>query len=317
MMVLRIAATVAILGGLVWIIEIDAFVNSVLDADAGRLVVAALLLPVNITLEAWKWRALLRAGSKTTTSEAFGSILAGYALGLFTPGRAGDYVGRILYLRSDGFQTAIQTGVDRVISMSVYVGAGLIALVVSFWTGLIEFSNPWIYVTMIGSALALGLIALVSRPELFYLLLSRVSRADKWVHGIRFMHGIGKRLFLRLLALSVLRYIVFTSQLVVLVIAFGGESTILLMYVCASLVFFVKTMLPSFTFADLGIRETASVFFFGLLGVEPVAALSASLTLFALNLVVPAIVGAVFVPRLRLPVRLRKSLRAHLVSIAR
>ncbi|MFV1980066.1 MAG: lysylphosphatidylglycerol synthase domain-containing protein, partial [Rhodothermia bacterium] len=188
MMVFRTAATVAILGGLVWMIELDVFLNSVIQAGVGWLVIAALLLPVNIALEAWKWRALLRAGSKTTTAEALGSILAGYALGLFTPGRAGDYVGRILYLRNDGFQTAVQTGVDRVISMSVYVSAGLVALIVALGTGLIEFSNSWIYITAIGGAVALGLVALVIRPELFYRLLSRVSRSDKWVHGIRFMH---------------------------------------------------------------------------------------------------------------------------------
>lgn len=317
MTILRAATTVALLGGLVWMIDLDTFLSSVLHARTGWIIVAALLLPINITLETLKWAALLRTSSRTTTADALGSILAGYSLGLFTPGRAGDYVGRILYLKNDGFQTAIQTGVDRVISMSVYVGVGLVAVFAAFWTGIIEFSHSWVYITPVGGVVAVILISLVIRPTLFYRLLSKVSRSRKWAEGIRFMRAVSRRLAVHLLALSALRYIVFTSQLVVLVLAFGGQSEVPMMYLCASLVFFVKTMIPSFTFADLGIRETASVFFFGLLGIEPVSALNASLTLFALNLVVPAIAGTAFVPRLRVPIRFKKSLGSPIGSEAR
>ena len=316
MTILRTAATIAILGGLAWMIEFDAFLNSILQAQMSWLIVAALLLPVNIALETWKWKALLKTTSEPTTTDALGSILAGYALGLFSPGRAGDYVGRILYLKDDGFQTAVQTGLDRVISMSVYLGAGLIALCLAFWMGIVDFSGSWSYIAPIGVVLALTLIVLVVRPTLLYRALSWFSRSRKWTRSIRFMGNVDRRLSVHLLALSALRYVVFTSQLVALILAFGGESSGALLYLCASLVFFIKTMIPSFTFADLGIRETASVFFFGLVGIVPAAALNASLMLFALNLVIPAIAGAVFVPRLRVPVRFRKSAETRVGSVA-
>jgi uncharacterized membrane protein YbhN (UPF0104 family) len=317
MTMLRAAATIAILGGLAWTTELDGFFGSLLQANVGWLAVAALLLPVNIALEVSKWRVLLRTTSDPSFGDALGSILAGYSLGLFTPGRAGDYAGRILYLKSDGIQTAVQTVVDRLISMSVYVGIGLIALFASFNVGIITFSPSWAYVAVIGGLFAILLIALVARPAVFYRLLSRASASDKWTGGIAFMRNLGRRESLRLLLLSTLRYGVFTSQLVVLVVACGGGSSVPLMYVCASLVFLVKTMVPSFTFADLGIRETAAIFFFGLVGVDPLVALNASLMLFALNLVVPAICGAAFLPHLRVPFRLETRQGDRVGSIAR
>lgn len=317
MTLLRAATTMTLLGGLVWMVELDELVAGLREADAGWLLLATLLMPVNIALESFKWKVLLQTNSRPSTIDALGSVLAGYALGLFTPARAGDYAGRALYLPNDRYQTVVQTALDRLTSMVIYVGAGVIAVAVSVGAGIIGPSTSWLVATGFGGVCGLGLTMLLSRPALLHRLLSRLSRSDRWIRGIRFLRQVDLPRATRLFVLSGLRYFVFATQLVALVIAFGGPPEVELLYVCTSLVFFVKTMIPQFTFADLGIRETAAVFFFGLVGVGSATALNASLVLFALNLLLPAVVGAVFVPRLRISTDVATVIRTRLGWSAR
>jgi uncharacterized membrane protein YbhN (UPF0104 family) len=67
-----------------------------------------------------------------------------------------------------------------------------------------------------------------------------------------------------------------------------------------ALVFFAKSAIPQVTLGDLGVREGAAVFFLAAYGVGPAAALDASLALFGLNLLLPALVGAPFLLQLQL-----------------
>jgi len=283
-------------------IEFDSLIDSAFAADAGLLIVAALLVPLNIALEGWKWHRILRSTSNITRQDAIASILCGYTLGLLTPARVGDYVGRVLYLNDGHLRTAFQTGLDRMISAAVYIVIGVSALIAALSLGIIEMSVSWKYVLAVGVFCATALVAIAAQPALLHHVLRSVSASIRWRAGIRFLKSFDLSEAAGLLALSFVRYVVFITQLVLLVVAFGAETSILLLYLAAALVFFVKTLIPSFTLADLGVRETASVFFFGLLGVESAAALNAALLLFSLNLVLPAIAGMFFVSRIRVQV---------------
>lgn len=316
MTIVRTAVTAALLGGLVWMTDFATLVGSLREANVFWLVVATALVPLNIGLEIWKWRNLLGTRSRQGTLDAAGSLLAGYALGLFSPARAGEYVGRTLYLRGHGYRTALQTGVDRMYSMVIYVGAGLTGLATALWVGIIQLTPVWEYLALVGFVAGCALAFLSLRPDSLYQLLTHFSGSRKWVYGIGFLRRVGDRSSRSLLVLSGARYAVFSTQLVVLVLAFGGAASVTLLYVCVSLIFFVKTMVPAFTMADLGIRETAAVFFLGLIGIGSAPALNASLTLFLLNLVLPAVAGTAFVPRLGIPLKLQNPLNSHSGSIA-
>jgi hypothetical protein len=75
-------------------------------------------------------------------------------------------------------------------------------------------------------------------------------------------------------------------------VALGGA------YLGVALVFFAKSAVPSVTLGDLGVRESAAVFFLGFYGVAEAAAFNASLGLFAVNILLPALAGLALLPRL-------------------
>ncbi|MEN9340374.1 MAG: hypothetical protein RIQ62_1686, partial [Bacteroidota bacterium] len=64
------------------------------------LAVIILLMMLNWSIEALKWRALLRDIEPISFSLALQSVLTGLSISILTPNRIGEYMGRILYLRN-------------------------------------------------------------------------------------------------------------------------------------------------------------------------------------------------------------------------
>lgn len=57
---------------------------------------------------------------------------------------------------------------------------------------------------------------------------------------------------------------------------------------------FAKTIIPPVSFAELGIREGASVFFLTYFGETQAVAFNASIFLFMINVLLPSLVGLIF-----------------------
>jgi hypothetical protein len=65
--------------------------------------------------------------------------------------------------------------------------------------------------------------------------------------------------------------------------------------------YYLKFLIPSLTFLDVGVREGAAILAFGWIGVPEAAALNASLMIFFINLALPAVLGAFFLKRRTVP----------------
>jgi uncharacterized membrane protein YbhN (UPF0104 family) len=59
---------------------------------------------------------------------------------------------------------------------------------------------------------------------------------------------------------------------------------------------FLKSLVPV-SLGDLGIREASSVYFYALRGIANATALNASLLLFVINILLPSLIGLIFIPR--------------------
>ena len=70
-------------------------------------------------------------------------------------------------------------------------------------------------------------------------------------------------------------------------------------FLAISATMLVKSLLP-ISIGDLGIRESAAIFFLGKIGVHESTAFNASILLFLINLLIPSLVGLVLVLKYRL-----------------
>jgi uncharacterized membrane protein YbhN (UPF0104 family) len=100
----------------------------------------------------------------------------------------------------------------------------------------------------------------------------------------------------RLLVFSALFYMTFVAQFLLLLRAFGPID-ILSSLAGVSTIMLIKTIIPPLTLGELGIREGASVFVLGHAGMLAAGAVSASLLLFGINILLPGLVGVLVMLR--------------------
>ena len=295
-----VLAVVAVVG-LVHLVEPSEVVAAVSHADPRWFLLALALVPLNLGLEAYRWGRLVRPlVPEVRHRDVLRAVLGSHPLGLLTPGRVGDYVGRAVYLRAIPPGTsAVLTFGERMATLAACLVGGLVALGPYLRTQ-VEPSPLWPAVMAIGLVAASALVALILFPHLARVVLTTLLPFEPVRRATASFARIPQEETVTLLLLSAVRYVVFSAQFVFLARAVAPEAAWGGLCLSVALVFFAKSAIPQVTLGDLGVREGAAVFFFGAYGVAPAAALDASLALFGLNLLLPALLGTPLLLQLQL-----------------
>ncbi|MFN3595677.1 MAG: lysylphosphatidylglycerol synthase transmembrane domain-containing protein [Rubricoccaceae bacterium] len=289
------------LGLLVRTTSPEALRSVLLHAHPGWALAALALLPLNVTLEAYRWHRLVaRVAPETSFGASLRAVVGGYPMGLLTPARVGDYVGRALYLRtvSPGVSAAL-TFAERMATLACCLVFGLVALV-PFAAEHLPRAPLWPALAGLSAAATAALLAGLLYPQAAQAALSLALPFRRARRTLVVFRRFATADTAVLLALSAVRYAVFTAQFVLLVRALAPEAAWLPATTAVALVFFVKSAVPQVTLGDLGIRESAAVFFLSAYGVAEAAALHASLGVFVINLLLPALAGVPLMLHLRL-----------------
>lgn len=299
---LKAALAVLVLGFLIYYVEPEDMRRAAAGADPWWIAAAVLLMPLNLFLEGLVWHRLLRRIAPAAERlRSYGALLAGYSLGFFTPARAGDYAARAFYVdHPDRWEVAAIVAVHKGMAVVVRVVGGACALVLFVVFLEARRETAWVVLTVCGSVVAILLIGLTLRPAWAHFILHRLLPFDVVRRRLAFVQYVDSAEAARLLSIDAARYGVYVTQFVFLVHALSPRPGIGIAYVGVALIFFTKSLLPSITLMDLGIREGAAVFFLGTLGFPEAAALNAALLVFGINLILPAMVGFPLVLRMRL-----------------
>jgi hypothetical protein len=247
-------------------------------------------MPAGLVVQWLKWRALLlRAAPRLSAREVTASLLAGFGLGLLTPGRLGE-VGRGLALPGLGRPATGLALADRALSSAVTLLTGGAAALILWPPG--AATTAWILAGALTAAgLALGAGA-KRRPSL-------TGAAGAWTAAVRRVPG---RTWFTCAVLSVLFNALFLTQAYLLLRASGAvpwQAALAL-----PVAFALKTLLP-ISFMDLGVREGVAVVALAPFGIAPSIAVHAMLLLFAVNVLLPGAAGL-------LSLGLRRSIPAEL-----
>jgi hypothetical protein len=102
------------------------------------------------------------------------------------------------------------------------------------------------------------------------------------------------------LGISGLRYAVFCGQFLLLLYAYGVRGALGPAVAAVAGTFLFKSLVPSLNaLADVGVRELSATHLFGLLGQPALPVLSASLSLWVINIALPSALGLLLLPGLR------------------
>lgn len=265
----------------------------------GLLPLLGLLGLLNWSLEALKWQLLAAKVERIRWSEAFMGVLAGLSLGFVTPNTLGDYAARLWMLRNRDRMEAIGAiMLGRVAQLYVTLINGLLAFLY------VSHRHPFLPNLFIPALIVLLLLqasgCYVAVNRRFVLQLQTV----RWTKPIARYFQVLTRYrpveVFQVLGLSWLRYGVFTTQFLILLWIFGIHLPLPDLISGVGMVYLAKSVVPAFHFlSDLGVREFSALYVFSLYQAEPSAVLAATLSLWLLNILLPALSGSALVWRLK------------------
>ncbi len=265
------------------------------------LSLVGLLMLVNWGLEALKWRYITRTLSPMSVWEAIEAVFCGLTWAIFTPNRLGEYGGRVMFLpnrkRIHGlFVMAVGAFGQNVITNVL----GLTALI---WFAYTFHPIENIFLTAGLSIVAVGIMTLFL---VFYFhigwvvtLLNKIRFLKKYN---RFFDIIGRYKFaelVRIMGFCLARFSVFSFQYYLIIHLLIPQLPAFSMMMMVFILFIVQSALPSLDLFDVGVRSmTASTFFIYITN-EKIAIIAAVSAIWLINLIIPAILGSVFVLKLK------------------
>lgn len=275
--------------------------------QAWKFWLVIILAFINWGLEAKKWQMLMKTIQPLNYLVALKGVLSGVTLSLNTPNRIGEYGGRMLYVQDGNRLKSVSLSIAGSIcqlTVTVFMGCGgLIFLLNTAQANentIMGLSFFWLRILLSLSVFAtLILLLFLFRLSWIIKLFERVRVLSKYVKYISVLDEFTPKLLLRLLFLSLLRYLVFVIQYILLLQVLTVEVSWQQGFWLISVLYLVMAIVPSFAIADLGIRGKFSTELLSLYSANVVGILGSTFGIWFINLFIPALAGSYFIIKKR------------------
>jgi uncharacterized protein (TIRG00374 family) len=278
------------------LVSLHQIVLALHKASVPYILAGASLLVLNIAVRVMKWRSMLHIViDESSWWESFTSIMLGITLGSFTPVQLGELGGRSIRVNHSKRSHVVGlTLVDRSQVFLVVAMAGTFSY--AFF-----LTDSTVLAVLAGSICAAIILYLYFRLDLVKSVADRIHLRilrHQWIEGIiETFTFIGKEHFLSTLIYSLVWLAIVTLQMYFILSAFVPISLWHVFLGFSAMMFFKSIV--NISISDIGIREASTIYFFSLFGVPDAAALSASVVMFAINIIIPSLIGIMFVPKFR------------------
>lgn len=258
-----------------------------------------LLAPLNWFWEACKWQIAMKKVYAVSLWTSFKAILTGIAFAMVTPGKIGDFAGRILYVpNSRKLQATLATLMTNMIQVIATSLLGLIGLVYF----MLHYSNDWLRDLLLYVGLfILGVLIIWWSARFWWHLVTASVYYQKIRKSFRIFKHYNRRILFKIFGLSLLRFLTYNIQFLVLANLLGSQTPWTMGLFTTMLMFWLITLIPSLIVSDIGVRGfLASMLFLDTgLTTNGVSLLSASYMIWLLNLISPAIIGSLLLLSIR------------------
>ena len=313
---LRIVITIVSISFLIYQLFIKQSFNEMLS-DMGiilygssayfYILISAFLMPLNWSLEAVKWKYLLKEKEKISFGTSLKAVLSGATISAVSPNRTGDYFARVFVLRQtsfwDGVFITLIGSFAQTITTLIFGGIALFSIFVPLMVQYDYLSETYL---PIFPYLFFGLLCLV---VFFYFNMGLMA---KWIpqHWTKIQKLF--RIFTKFsvhqlsinLLLSIFRYCIFSFQYFLIFKAVGFTDLSIFMGLgIISTIFLINSIRPSIALLEIGIRGSIALFVFGLVygfnNSMDNQVFTASTLIWLINIILPAIIGLFFIKSLR------------------
>lgn len=263
------------------------------------LSIVTILMLVNWGLEAMKWKRLVKKIEPISLWKSIESVFCGLTWAVFTPNRIGEYGGRVFFLspkrRVVGIVAMTVGQIGQLVTTNVFGAIALSAFIFSF--------------NLLDYRLCLAVFAIATAFSSFFLIF---YFNIKWLNSLLLSFEITRKYkkfylilarykkveLLKILLFCLARYLVFSSQYLIMFYWLMPEISFLNIFMLVSILFFVQSYLPSLVFFDIGIRSVTALFFFKFVTTQSTAVVACIASIWFINIIIPAILGLFFVFKL-------------------
>jgi len=231
------------------------------------VVIVILMMPINLALETQKWRIAMNKLNISFLSSFF-IVISSIPYGIITPWRIGEWWGRIRNMSEQGkfFLISSLTGFAQ-------------QIITIFW-GIISL----LFLGFNGKKKIL-IISLCILVILFFIIYLVLEKRNKWFEYEKRKETV----LVNLLFLSLVRYLVFATQFVLLLRVFVLDISILNLYSAVAISYLVSFLLPLNSFIELTLRSSVLIFILG----NNIGVIYATVLIWIINIMFPGLVGSV------------------------
>ncbi|MBS4014276.1 MAG: flippase-like domain-containing protein [Bacteroidetes bacterium] len=256
---------------------------------------------INWLLESEKWRSLVIHIQPISINLAYKSILFGLTLAMITPKRIGEFAGRVFVLNKDNrIKGLLLNALASISQLSITLIFGITSLV--FAMLYLQYDNVFIneWNVMIIS-IALIVLFVISLIIIFFETISKklTSRikSQKWQSYLAAFSLVKRKTIFKLYYLSLMRYLVFIFQFYILLHIWGYKIELLPVLLLNSIIYLIMIIIPVSALSESGVKSSVTLLIFGAFPIlsgnyNEAALISASLSIWIVNLVLPALLGA-------------------------
>src|SRR5207253_450888 len=124
-------------------------------------------------------------------------------------------------------------------------------------------------------------------------------KCDKHIYLVEALRKFHSELLMQLLFLSFLRYVVFVVQYILIFYLFEVNVPVEIILCVMGVVFLTMAIIPSIALLEVGLRGEISIILMGLFSANTLGISFTSLTVWLMNLILPALIGSLLILNLR------------------
>ena len=271
------------------------------DTRVLSFILVFVLMFVNWSLEALKWKISVQGVQPVSFFRSLKAIFSGVSFSVTTPNRTGEYLGRVLYM-DDGNRLRVisLTILGSISQLMVTVFFGLLGLLI-LETDITKMNlSGWMEwlkdLGIIGASLAfIFLTVFYFRIGWLVKWIDKIPAIKKYIWLINELEKTDTTLLLRLLSISLLRYLVFATQYFLLFRFFGVEVNWWQGFWATAIVFFVMAITPTIELFEVVKKMYVTKEIFAIFTVNTLAIGFVTTTIWCINLVIPAAIGSLLI----------------------
>lgn len=250
--------------------------------DLKILLILTLFSCLNWIFEIFKWKHLVSSFKEISFLEAMKQSLGSLTASIFTPNRIGEYGAKALYFPKENTkQIVLLNFIGNSSQMFITTLFGIIGITI-IKIPILKFQTP-----------ILGIIIIVIAFLFYFRNIEIYGFSIKKL--VQKISSFSLKFHYKNLLFSVFRYLVFSFQFLFLILIFDIELELIIALGTIFTMYFLASIIPTIHFLDVAVKGSVALFLFSQLGVEDWKIASIISIMWVFNLVLPLLVGSVFV----------------------